>query len=203
MEENMIVDLLKKRCSIRKFKQMAIPQAAIDYIIEAGRLSPSGGNEQPWMFGIVNDKELISKIAAAAYNQKWISSAPLVIVLCTTIVEDERGARDIQVSRFPEFKNEILNMNKELYSKLNSEEHQSKIPGTNMVLAALEYGIYSTWVSYFNVNEVAGLLNLPPLYIPSEILVLGYPEGEIKPRIKKEKEEIVFINSYKRINSSD
>lgn len=199
----MIVDLLKKRCSVRKFKQMTIPQDTIDYIIEAGRLSPSGGNEQPWMFGIVNDKELINSIAAAAYNQKWISSAPLVIVLCTTIIEDERGARDIQVSRFPELKNEILNMNKELYSKLNSEEHQSKIPGTNMVLAALEHGIYSTWVSYFNVNEVSDLLNLPSLYIPSELLVLGYPEGETKPRVKKKKEEIVFTNSYNKVNPND
>lgn len=199
----MIVDLLKKRCSIRNFKQMTIPQAVIDYIIEAGRLSPSGGNEQPWMFGIVNDQELINKIAAAAYNQKWISSAPLIIVLCTTIVEDERGARDIQVSRFPELKNDILNMNKQLYSKLNSEEHQSKIPGTNMVLAALEHGIYSTWVSYFNVNQVADLLNLPPLCIPSEILVLGYPQGEIKSRNKKKKEEIVFVNSYKKDDPGD
>jgi len=94
-------------------------------------------------------------------------------------------------------------MNKELYSKLNSEEHQSKIPGTNMVLAALEHGIYSTWVSYFNVNEVSGLLNLPSLYIPSEIIVLGYPDGDFKQRIKKKKEEIVFINSYNNGNLND
>ena len=199
----MIIDLLKKRCSVRKFKQTTIPQDTIEYIIEAGRLSPSRGNEQPWMFGIVNDKDLINRIAVAAYNQKWIGSSPLVIVLCTTIVEDELGARDIQVSRFPELKNEILNMTKELYSKLNSEEHQSKIPGANMVLAALEHGIYSTWVSYFNVNEVSSILNLPSLYVPSEILVLGYPDGDFKQRIKKKKEEIVFINSYKNCNSND
>lgn len=192
----MIVDLLKKRCSLRKFKQMPITQDTIDYIIEAGRLSPSGGNEQPWIFGIINDKELIRKIAVASYNQEWITSAPLLIVLCTTIVEDERGARDIQVLRFPEWKNEILNMDKELYSKLNCEEHQSKIPGTHMVLAALEHGIYSTWVSYFNVSDVSELLNLPTAYIPSEMLVFGYPEGEVKPRDKKKKEEIVFLNSY-------
>lgn len=192
----MIVDLLKTRCSMRKFKQMPIPQDIVDYIIEAGRLSPSGGNEQPWLFGVIDDKELIRKIAVVAYNQEWITSAPLLIVLCTTIVEDERGGRDIQVSRFPELKNEIVNMDKELYSKLNSEEHQSKIPGTHMVLAALEQGIYSTWVSYFSVSEVSKLLNLPSSYIPSEILVFGYPAGEIKPRIKKKKEEIVFLNSY-------
>ena len=68
----MIIDLLKKRCSVRKFKQVTIPQDTIEYIIEAGRLSPSGGNEQPWMFGIVNDKDLINRISVAAYNQKWI-----------------------------------------------------------------------------------------------------------------------------------
>lgn len=195
-EESMIVDLLRTRCSMRKLKQMPIPQDTIDYIIEAGRLSPSGGNEQPWMFGIINDKELISKIAVASYNQEWIASAPLLIVLCTTIVEDERGARDIQVSRFPELKNEILNIDKALYSRLNSEEHQSKIPGTHMVLAALEHGVYSTWVSYFKVSEVSELLDLPSSYIPSEILVFGYPEGAVKPRVKKKKDEIAFFNSY-------
>jgi len=199
----MIIDLLKKRCSVRKFKQITIPQDIIEYIIEAGRLSPSGGNEQSWMFGIVNDKDLINRISVAAYNQKWINSSSLVIVLCTTIVDDELGARNIQVSRFPELKNEILNMNKELYSKLNSEEHQSKIPGTNMVLAALEHGIYSTWVSYFNVNEVSRLLNLPSLFIPSEILVLGYPDGDFKQRVKKKKEEIMFINAYTNGNPND
>lgn len=193
----MIVDLLKERCSVRRFKEKAIAPETIDYIIEAGRLSPSGGNEQPWMFGIVNDKEQIHRISVAAYNQEWINWAPLVIVLCTTIVEDERGARNIQISRFPEFKNEILNLNKDLYSKLNCEEHQSKIPGENMALAALEHGIFSTWVSYFNVNQVSRILNLPPLCISSELLVLGYPEGKTKIREKKKKEQIVFINSYK------
>lgn len=193
----MIVDLLKERCSVRKFRQTAISPEIIDYIIEAGRLSPSGGNEQPWLFGIINDKEQIYRISVAAYNQAWINTAPLVIVLCTKIVEDERGARDIQISRFPEFKNEIINLNKELYSKLNCEEHQCKIPGENMALAALEHGVFSTWVSYFKVNEVSSILNLPPLCIPSEILVLGYPEGENKVRAKKKKEEIVFTNSYK------
>jgi nitroreductase len=196
MEVNMIIDLLQKRCSVRKFEGTEIPQDIIDYIIDAGRLSPSGGNEQAWKFGIIKDKGLINSISQSAYNQKWIRSAPLLIILCTTIVEDERGGRDIQVSRFPEWKDKILGMNKDLYSKLNCEEHQTKIPGTHMVLAALEHGVYSTWVSYFKVEEVSRILNLPTLYVPSEILVFGYPKGGINTRVKKQREEVVFINSY-------
>lgn len=191
----MIVDLLKKRCSMRKFQDKPIPLDIIDYIIEAGRLSPSGGNEQPWMFGIINDKILINKISDAAYNQKWINSSPLLIVLCTKIIEDENGARNIQASRYPEWKNDILEMNKEFYSKLNSEEHQTKIPGSYMALAALEHGIMSTWVSLFNVDLVSTLLNLQSDCLPSEIIVFGYAGEEPRFREKKPKEEITFTNS--------
>lgn len=192
----MIVDLLRKRCSMRKFQDKPIPQDIIDYIIEAGRLSPSGGNEQPWMFGIINDKILINKISDAAYNQKWLNSSPLLIVLCTKIIEDEKGARNIQVSRYPEWENDILEMNKELYSKLNSEEHQTKIPGSYMALAALEHGIMSNWVSLFKVDAVSTLLNLQPDCLPSEIIAFGYPDDKLRYRGKKSKEEIVFTNSF-------
>ena len=181
---------------MRKFQNKPIPQDIIDYIIEAGRLSPSGGNEQPWMFGLINDKILIDKISDAAYNQKWLNSSPLLIVLCTEIIEDEKGARNIQVSRYPEWENDILEMNKELYSKLNSEEHQTKIPGSYMALAALEHGIMSNWVSLFNVDVVSALLNLQSNYLPSEIIAFGYPDDKLRYRDKKPKEEIVFINAF-------
>ncbi len=69
-------------------------------------------------------------------------NAPLLIVLCCIIVPDHRGARDIQKKRFPKWEKEIGEMDKELYSFLYSEEHQTKIPGSLMSLQALEYGIY-------------------------------------------------------------
>ncbi|MCG8642659.1 MAG: nitroreductase family protein, partial [Desulfobacterales bacterium] len=119
----MILELLKKRCSIRNFQNKNIPHDIIDLILEAGRLSPSGGNEQSWRFGVITDKQLIFQIAESSYKQSWIKTSPLLIVLCTTIVEDKRGARNIQKRRFPRFAIEIDEMEKELYSYLNLEEH--------------------------------------------------------------------------------
>ncbi len=193
----MILDLLKKRCSVRKFSDKEIPKEKIDYILEAGRLSPSGGNEQPWKFGVIDDKEMIKKISKIAYDQRWIADAQLLIVLCATVINDDNGGRDIQKARFPEIDDKIKNMDREIYSKLNLEEHQTKIPGTHMVLAALEHGIGSTWISYFDVEEISDLLNLPEHIIPSEILAFGYPEKEMAPTEKKDMEEIVFYNKYK------
>ena len=193
----MIKDLLLNRCSVRRYFDKEIPGDIIDSIIEAGRLSPSGGNEQPWKFGIITDRSLIGSISEAAYNQSWIKSAPLLIVLCVTIVEDSRGGRNIQKHRFPTWSGEIESMDKELYSCINMEEHQTKIPGTHMVLQALEYGIHSTWISYFDVEKISSLLNLPELCIPSEIIAFGYAAEEIKPRPKKNTAEITFFNKYR------
>lgn len=47
----MIVELLKTRFSVRRFQDRPVPEAVLQDILEAGRLSPSGGNEQPWAFG--------------------------------------------------------------------------------------------------------------------------------------------------------
>jgi nitroreductase len=192
----LITELLRKRAGVRNFQNKPIPEEVIQDILEAARLSPSGGNEQPWAFGVITDSLLITQIARLAYVQEWIACAPLVIVLCTVCVEDARGGRDIQLHRFPRYMEAIKNISQQLYWALNQEEHQTKIPGAHMVLAALEHGVASCWVSRFDVEEIAQMLKLPAHYLPSEILVFGYPESEQHPREKKRLEELVFRNGF-------
>jgi nitroreductase len=192
----MIVELLRNRFSVRKYQDRPIPPAILQTILEAGRLSPSGGNEQSWIFGVITDSELIADIAKLAYRQTWIAQAPLLIVLCTIGVGDDRGGRDVQRMRYPDYTALIDRMDQELYWALNQEEHQTKIVGTHMALAALEHGIGSCWVSQFEVKPVARLLNLPEDYLPSEILVFGYPKANDKTSVKKSLDEVVFYNHF-------
>ncbi|RPJ27505.1 MAG: nitroreductase [Chloroflexi bacterium] len=193
----MITTLLKNRASVRRFQNRPVPEDVIQEMLEAARLSPSGGNEQPWVFGVITDCDLIAEIAKLAHGQEWIAGAPLVIVLCTLCVEDGRGGRDIQLHRYPRYAQAIAEIPQSLYWALNQEEHQTKIAGTHMVLAALEHGVGSCWVSRFDVEGLAGFLNLPSNYLPSEILVFGYPEGQPAPRSKKSLEELVFRDVFK------
>lgn len=192
-----ITELLAKRFSVRKFQDKPVPQEILCDILEAGRLSPSGGNEQPWAFGVITEPDLIRQIAQIAHRQHWIESAPLLIVLCTIPVVDSLGGRDIQMQRYPEFAQKILEMDADLYWALNQEEHQTKIVGSHMALAALEQGIGSCWVSRFHVRELAQLLNLPAGYLPSEILVFGYPAEQQETVPKKALDELVFYNVHR------
>ena len=192
----MILDLLKKRKSIRNFSERETPDEVINYILEAGRLSPSGGNEQPWKFGLIKDRALINEISQIAYNQNWIKKASFLVVLCTYNVDKSRGGRDIQKARFPCYAEIFENMDNEIYTRLHMEEHQTKIPGTHMVMAALEHGLGSTWISYFNVDELSRVLNLPQPYIASEIIAFGYPANIENVTDKKSLSEVVFYNKF-------
>lgn len=64
----------RNRTSIRNFTGEDISMEVIKYILEAGRLSPSGGNEQSWKFGVIIDKDMIKKVSEVAYNQRMFSS---------------------------------------------------------------------------------------------------------------------------------
>ncbi|MBL7200374.1 MAG: nitroreductase family protein [Anaerolineae bacterium] len=192
----MITELLRNRFSVRKYQDRPIPNDVLRELLEAGRLSPSGGNEQPWVFGVLTDRTLIAQVSETAYRQKWIAKAPLLIVLCTVGVGDERGGRDIQKARFAEHAEAIGKMDQDLYWALNQEEHQTKIAGTHMALAALEHGVGSCWVSRFDAKRLAKLLNLPEGCMPSEILVFGYPEEERAATKKKGLDQVVFYNTF-------
>jgi nitroreductase len=194
---SLITTLLKRRVSVRKFQKRPVPEEVIQDMLEAARLSPSGGNEQPWMFGVVTDCTLIKQISKLAHGQQWIASAPLLMVLCTVCVDEARGGRDIQKHRYPHFSWGIAQMPQDLYWALNQEEHQTKIPGTHMVLVGLEHGLSSCWVSRFNVMGVAEALHLPAHCLPSEILVFGYPVFDQEPRSKKSLDELVFRDTFR------
>ena len=192
----MILDLLKKRCSVREYTNDRIDDSIINYILECGRLSPSGGNEQAWKFGAITDKDLIKEISKATYyNEKWIANSPLLIILCTRLFPDV-NERQISCCRFPSLEEEIKDVDNELYININLEENQIKIPGTHMVLAAMEHCIGSTWVSYLNCERVGEIIGLKG-YIASQIIAFGYPKNEMKPRSKKNFEDIMFYDYYK------
>ena len=56
-------ELLKTRRSIRDFEDRRVPLEIVREIIKESCLAPSSGNGQPWMFVIVNNRELIKRLS--------------------------------------------------------------------------------------------------------------------------------------------
>jgi nitroreductase len=192
----MISSLMKKRSSVRHFDSKPISYVNIKKILESARLSPSIGNLQPWVFGAITEKAIIKSISEYSYNQIWLKTAPLLVVLCSDVSDTDEHMKNITYKRFPALESEISKLDPNLYSSICSTEHQTKIPGSIMMLQALELGIYSTWTTYFNVPKMKEILNLPEHLLPSEIIAFGYPKKDIKLTSKKDFADIIFYNTF-------
>jgi nitroreductase len=68
-------DVIQTRRSVRKYKSVTVPDTDIRKIIDAARMAPTSGNQQPWKFLVITDKVLINnmmeaciKLSVSRYN---------------------------------------------------------------------------------------------------------------------------------------
>ena len=78
MDEVDTLEAIRKRRSIRRYTDDAIPKADLETIVDAGRLAATGSNRQPWDFVVVTDRTMIEQFKVAG---AWIGTAGAVIVV--------------------------------------------------------------------------------------------------------------------------
>jgi nitroreductase len=66
-----IWDVFQQRRSVRKYKSDPVPQEHILKIIDAARMAPTSGNQQPWKFLIVQDKNKINELKEACIKEAF------------------------------------------------------------------------------------------------------------------------------------
>jgi len=72
-------ELIKTRRSIRKFTDKQVPDEVINRIIEAGMWAPSGLNNQPWKFAVIQDGDLKKAVAGLTHYSKIVTGANVLI----------------------------------------------------------------------------------------------------------------------------
>lgn len=75
-----MLNAIKTRRSIRKFKKKAVSEKLISEILEAGRWAPSGLNNQPWRFKVLEGEKKDSLCAFTHYGQVIKGADKLILV---------------------------------------------------------------------------------------------------------------------------
>lgn len=77
-----MINILRQRRSIRQYRDQPIEQEKIDILKESLLRSPSSRNFKPWEFIVVDDKDIIEKLAhAKQHGSAFLADAPLAIVV--------------------------------------------------------------------------------------------------------------------------
>jgi len=160
-----IMQAIKKRVSVRRFKPDPVPRELILQLLEAAIWAPNAGNIQPWQFYVVTREDRRRCLATAALRQEFVASAPVCIVVCA---EPERSARHYG------------DRGRHLYCLQDTAAATQ-----NILLAATALELGTCWVGAFNEDQVRACLNLPAHLRPVAIIPLGYPATETTRRTQR------------------
>lgn len=161
-------DAAVQRRSIRAFGPQPIPREDLDGILDVVRLAPSAFNVQPWRFVIVETPELKAQLAAAAFNQRQVHSAPAVIVLYSDM-QDALATLDEVIHPGMDAVQRATTRQTILRSFQGQSPDQREAWGAAqahialgyLLLAAEAHGYQTSPMAGFDAEAVKHLLNLP------------------------------------------
>jgi nitroreductase len=78
-----VFEAIRTLLAVRSYQDKPVPEAVVRRIVEAGRLTGSGMNGQPWHFVVIRDGETLRRLGALASSGPYIAQAPLAIVVAT------------------------------------------------------------------------------------------------------------------------
>jgi len=148
--------VIHRRRSIRAYESdRPVSEDAIRQLLGAAIRAPSAGNRQPWHFIVVRDGTVKAGLASAAYGQRFVAQAPVVIVVCADPGRSAAryGARG-----------------RELYCLQDTAAATE-----NLLLAAVALGLGACWVGAFDERAAASALRLEPHLRPVALIPIGYP----------------------------
>ena len=75
----MIKEIFERR-SVRKFAAREVEAEKLEAVLRAGMAAPSAGNQRPWEFYIVRDREKLEALSQISRYAGPVAAAPLAIV---------------------------------------------------------------------------------------------------------------------------
>ena len=177
-----IMEVIKTRRSIRKYKTAPVDEKYLMIVLEAARWAPSWHNTQCSRFIVVKDSQIKSKLSETLNPGNpaiaALINAPVVIVACAEL--GKAGFRDGQAKT----------------DKGDWFMFDVALAMQNLCLAAHSLGLGTVHVGLFDAKKAAGILKVPDGFAVVEMTPLGYPDTEGKMPSRKDLAEIVFYDIF-------
>ena len=164
-----MIDILRKRRSIRNYTNQKIEQGKLEILKEAVLRAPTSKNLNPWEFIFVDDSKIIYQLKSCkSHGTTPLSTAPLAVIICADETINDAWVEDCSIAS-------IL-----------------------LQLTAQSLGLGSSWVHVHNrmySEEISSekyiqeLLNIPEKFRILNIVSIGYPA---KTREGKPYKELQF-----------
>lgn len=159
------------RKSVRQYTSQTIDRQAIELLVRAAMAAPSAKNRQPWTFIAITQKDTLNLLSEGLPYAKMVKDAPCAIVVCGDLSKTKEEDKDKWVV-------------------------DCSAATENLLLAAESLGLGAVWTGVYpdadRVELVRRILNLPEFVIPLNVIPVGYPSSENKPKDKYKPERLMW-----------
>ena len=177
-----VLEAIKTRRSIRRYKATPVDDKTIETVLEAARWAPSWANTQCWRFIVVRDSKIKEELAnITTYNNPStdaIRNAPVLIVACAELGKAGYYSGEQATDKGDWYMFDVA------------------IAMQNLALAAHSLGLGTVYNGLFDAKKAATILGVPSGFCVVALTPLGYPDQEPKVRPRKELSEIVSYDRF-------
>jgi nitroreductase len=179
-----LLEAIKGRRSIRKYKPDPVPEEAFRTLIEAVRWAPSWSNTQCWEIIVIRDSKIKSEVAKTVPKNNpalpSMAEAPIILVMC-----GRKGISGYYKSQVETVRGDWLMFDTGLAMQ-------------NLCLAAHGLGLGTVIVGKFDHRKAEEILGVPQNVEVVAMTPLGYPATHGSMRKRKESSEFVFYDKYSK-----
>jgi nitroreductase len=167
------LETIMTRRSVRSWEDKAVPDEIIKKLLAAAMQAPSARNQQAWQFIVLNERDVLDKVAQTAPGARWAEKAPLGIIVCGDMsLETATAGYWVQ---------------------------DCAAASLSILLAAHSLGLGGVWTAGYpnmdRANGLAKIVGLPDNVIPLSMVLVGYPDNRPAPE-DRYKEERVHYNHW-------
>lgn len=173
---------MKSRQSDRKYLSTPVERDKIERITEAGRLSPSACNGQPWHFIVVDEPALRDEVAAATESvvlrmNSFVREAPVLIVVVREKSNLSSRAGDL--------------IKQKDYSLIDIG-----IATASMVYQARAEGLGTCIIGWIDEKRIRNALGIPASKKVELVITVGYTDNRLRDKSRRPPEEVISHNRY-------
>ncbi len=177
-----VMEAIKHRRSIRRYKSIDVPDHLLKELLEAARWAPSWANTQCWRFVVVRDEDVKKKLSQTLSERNparpAMVEAPVVLVACAELRRAGYYKGEPRTDKGDWFMFDVA------------------LALQNLTLAAHSLGLGTVHVGAFDAKRAGQIVGVPDGIAVVELMPVGYPAEGPKPPPRKELVTFVYHDRY-------
>lgn len=165
--EEITNDTLKtifNRKSVRSYKNEAVTRDQLSLLVKAAMAAPTAVDKRPWEFIVITDRKVLEELSEVLPYAKMVTEAGSAVIILGDTEKQFGGTNS------------------------NFWVMDCSAATENFLLAAESMGLGAVWTAIYpdqlRVSKVREALKIPDRYIPLNLIPVGIPTGEDKPKDK-------------------